>query len=131
MELQLLVANGMSIGNHGMHHRPWAALDTQNLNEELVESKNRLEQMLQKPVNEAACPFGSYNRRVLNSLRQAGYGRVYTSDQGPACADAWIQPRNTVSKKQSLSDIKKMITNQPHVLYRLYRRTKLLIKQIR
>ena len=48
-------------------------------------------------VIEAACPFGSYDRRVLGELRRAGYRKVYTSDRGPAGRGDWLQPRNTVN----------------------------------
>lgn len=130
-QLVSLAEAGMGFGSHGMYHRPWAGLDAPNLKEELVEAKSRLEQVLQTPVNEAACPFGSYNRRVLGMLRRTGYGRVYTSDRGPARSDAWIQPRNTIMQKHNLSDISRMLAPQPPGLPQLWRRLKLLIKRVR
>jgi len=90
---------GMSIGCHGMRHRPWRRLDDASLEEELVEARARLERIAGAPVTEAACPFGSYDRRVLRALRRSGYRTVYTSDRGHAAAGSWIQPRNTVSAR--------------------------------
>jgi hypothetical protein len=63
-----------------------------------VDARRRLEDVVGGEVVEAACPFGSYDRRVLGELRRAGYRRVYTSDRGPARRGDWLQPRNTVRR---------------------------------
>lgn len=94
--VRALAAAGMTIGCHGKHHRAWRGLGESALHEELVEARQALEEIVARPVAEAACPFGSYDRRVLRCLRRAGYERVYTSDRGTARAGAWIQARNTV-----------------------------------
>jgi peptidoglycan/xylan/chitin deacetylase (PgdA/CDA1 family) len=87
---------GMAIGCHGMNHRPWRKLDDAALDEELVEARARLERIVGRPVTAAACPFGSYDRRVLRALRRSGYRTVYTSDGGTATPRGWLQPRTTV-----------------------------------
>jgi peptidoglycan/xylan/chitin deacetylase (PgdA/CDA1 family) len=94
--VRALAAAGMAIGCHGMHHRAWRGLGESALHEELVAAGQALEDIVERPVTEAACPFGSYDRHVLRCLRRAGYERVYTSDRGKARANAWIQARNTV-----------------------------------
>ncbi len=95
--VRTLAAAGMGIGCHGMRHRPWRRLGRHALDEELVESRRLLERIVDRPVREAALPFGSYDRRVLRSLRRHGYRRTYTSDAGMVDPDNWIQARNTVS----------------------------------
>jgi peptidoglycan/xylan/chitin deacetylase (PgdA/CDA1 family) len=95
-DLRELAAAGMSIGCHGMRHRPWRRLDEPTLREELLEAKRRLEGVVPRPVTQAACPFGAYDRRTLRALRRYGYREVYTSDRGTARDDGWIRPRNTV-----------------------------------
>ena len=87
---------GMGIGCHGMRHRPWRGLSDTELHEEHVEAKAMLEQIVERPVTEAACPFGSYDRRVLRSLRRSGYRRVYTSDRGTTGPEHFLQARNTI-----------------------------------
>jgi peptidoglycan/xylan/chitin deacetylase (PgdA/CDA1 family) len=94
--VRALADAGMTIGSHGMRHRPWRALDDGALREELLDARQRLEEIVQRPVAEAGCPFGSYDRRVLGRLRRDGYERVYTSDRGTARAGAWLQARNSV-----------------------------------
>ncbi len=86
----------MRIGSHGMRHRAWRGLDDAALGEELVAAKQELERVLGAPVTEAACPFGSYDRRVLAALRRAGYRHVFTSDRGAARRGEWLQARNTI-----------------------------------
>ena len=129
--LQSLVSAGMTIGSHGMQHRPWAGLSPQDLHEELVGARNRLEQMMGMPISDAACPFGSYNRRVLHALEKSGYNRIYTSDGGPAFAGSWIQPRNTVLRADDLTQIERIVSEVPHGLRRMWRRIKLTLKRWR
>jgi peptidoglycan/xylan/chitin deacetylase (PgdA/CDA1 family) len=92
-----LTAAGMRIGSHGMDHRPWRHLDDRTQHEEFVSAKAVLEQVAERPVTEAACPFGSYDRRVIAGLRAAGYGRVFTSDRGRTRPTDFVQPRNSVT----------------------------------
>jgi peptidoglycan/xylan/chitin deacetylase (PgdA/CDA1 family) len=94
--VRALVAAGMGIGCHGMYHRPWRRLDERALEEELSDARRLLEEAAGRPIDEAACPFGSYDRRVVRALRVHGYRRAYTSDEGTSRPDAWLQPRNTV-----------------------------------
>lgn len=94
--VRALADAGMTIGCHGMHHRRWRQLDDCALHEEIVDARLRLEEVVQRPVTQAACPFGAYDRRVLRSLRRGGYEHVFTSDRGTAAPGAWLQARNTV-----------------------------------
>jgi peptidoglycan/xylan/chitin deacetylase (PgdA/CDA1 family) len=95
-DVRRLRAAGMSIGCHGMRHRPWRGLDRAALRDELVDARAVLEEILEQPVTTASCPFGAYDRRVLSALRRYGYQRVYTSDGGTAAPGSWLQQRNTV-----------------------------------
>jgi peptidoglycan/xylan/chitin deacetylase (PgdA/CDA1 family) len=91
-----LAGAGMEIGCHGMRHRPWRGLGDDDLREELIEAKQVLEGVVGRPVTQAACPFGAYDRRVLRTLRRAGYEGVYTSDRGTARPGDWLQARTSV-----------------------------------
>lgn len=128
-QLRTLARSGMTIGSHGTHHRRWAQLNTCQLYAELHGSRTKLETMLGQTVREAACPFGSYSRRVLRGLRNAGYERVYTSDQGPAKPDEWVSARNTVMRSHTLRDVGSALGTKPHGLSGLGRRLKLKLKQ--
>jgi peptidoglycan/xylan/chitin deacetylase (PgdA/CDA1 family) len=93
---------GMKIGSHGLGHCDWRGLSDAELQEELVGSRRALEELLSVEIDEAACPFGSYDRRVLHGLREAGYRKVYNSDGGSARVGAWLAPRNTVHRELAL-----------------------------
>ena len=96
-DLEAILDAGHALGSHGMRHRPWRGLGCQALAEELSTAKGVLETIGKRPITQLSCPFGSYDRRMLRRARELGYERVFTSDGGPACAHAWLQPRTTIS----------------------------------
>jgi peptidoglycan/xylan/chitin deacetylase (PgdA/CDA1 family) len=95
-DIRELTRAGMTVGCHGMLHRRWAGLDRGSLHEELFDAREIIERIAGVPVLEAACPYGSYDRRAIKSLRYAGYLRVYTSDRGTARLQDFLQARYTV-----------------------------------
>jgi peptidoglycan/xylan/chitin deacetylase (PgdA/CDA1 family) len=126
-DVRSLVEAGMTIGSHGMAHRPWRGLDEDTLRRELVESKDVLEEIVGGPVDVAACPFGSYDRRVLSALRSSGYRHVFTSDQGTARPDDWLQARNTVHRMDGAELLHRIVSARGT----LRRRAKLTAKRWR
>jgi peptidoglycan/xylan/chitin deacetylase (PgdA/CDA1 family) len=92
----------MQIGSHGVNHRDWRAIGPQELRAETADSRTALAELTGAPVSEAACPFGSYDRRVLRALRDAGYERIFTSDGGPGTAGARLMPRTSITTDQPL-----------------------------
>jgi peptidoglycan/xylan/chitin deacetylase (PgdA/CDA1 family) len=95
-EVRELALGGFEIGSHGMRHIDWARCDDASLVCELGRSKEILESVIGKPVTAAAVPFGSYDRRVLNSLARAGYRKIFSSDGGPRLTGGWPTPRQTL-----------------------------------
>jgi peptidoglycan/xylan/chitin deacetylase (PgdA/CDA1 family) len=91
-----LARAGMKIGNHGMRHRSWRSLDAAGVQEELVDARAELAEAAGGPIEEAAFPFGEYDRKALRAVRQAGFTRIYTVDGGSARPDAWAQSRHTI-----------------------------------
>lgn len=129
--VRTLAAAGMEIGCHGMRHRPWRGLDERALREELVQAKEMLEEIVERPVTEAACPFGSYDRRVLRRLRSSNYRTVFTSDRGTARSADFLQARNSVGPIAE-PDLLGRITALDAPLHRaLPRRAKLAVKRWR
>jgi peptidoglycan/xylan/chitin deacetylase (PgdA/CDA1 family) len=121
---------GMSLGSHGMDHVPWRRLGAEAIDREIVRAKRLLEETLQAPVATAACPFGAYDRRTLRALRDAGFGRVYTSDGGRMSASDWLCGRNTVQRSDTAESIERLLNGSGGTAS-LVRRAKRLIKQSR
>ncbi len=101
-DIARLASAGMRIGSHGVHHRDWRTLTEHELHDELAGSRRALGEIVGAEVVEAACPFGSYDRRVLRALRAAGYRRVFSSDGGSASERSWLAPRTSVNRGRPL-----------------------------
>jgi peptidoglycan/xylan/chitin deacetylase (PgdA/CDA1 family) len=121
---------GMSVGSHGMDHVRWRKLAPAAIDREIVAAKQILEDALQAPVDAAACPFGSYDRRTLRALREANFRCVYTSDGGPADSADWLIARNTVRRSDSAESIERLLDNS-RATASVLRRGKGLVKQWR
>ena len=94
--LQALAEAGMTVGTHGAAHRPWTKALATDQDMELENARARIADVTGRPVDTAACPFGAYDRKVLQALRTAGYRTVFTSDARPAHEGNWLQPRYSV-----------------------------------
>jgi peptidoglycan/xylan/chitin deacetylase (PgdA/CDA1 family) len=103
--LRKLSAVGMTIGMHGFDHVEWRGLSDAALRREIEEARAMIEDVVGGPVLDVAIPYGSYDRRVLRCLRDAGYRGVYTSDGGSCLSAAWVKPRTCVTRDMQASDI--------------------------
>lgn len=130
-DVKTLVASGMTIGSHGLAHRPWRSVGTEELRAEMGAS-SILADITSVPVRQAACPFGSYDRRVLSALRDHGYARVYTVDEGHARETAWLQSRYTIRSCDSPAVIEEWAcTPRRPSMSSTVREGKKLIKRLR
>jgi peptidoglycan/xylan/chitin deacetylase (PgdA/CDA1 family) len=107
-QVRELAAAGMTIGSHGFGHRSWRSLDPSALDQELVEAPAAIAEAAGRPVDEASCPFGEYDRRLLGGLRERGFRRVYTVDEAPADPDAWLQARYTIRSTDTAAGLERL-----------------------
>lgn len=89
-----LAGAGQTIGLHGADHLDWRRLDRAGRAREYHEAREVLRELSGQPVDEAAAPFGFYDRQVVADLRGSGFRVLYTSDRGPARNGAFIRSRN-------------------------------------
>lgn len=129
-EIRALISHGMTIGSHGMHHRPWRGLDPSERREEWVDARRCVEEAAGWAVDVVACPLGAYDRATLSALRRLGYRRVFTSDPLPARPNAWLQPRYTVREDSTVDALRRDVAGPPPV-ERARRIAKGLIKRWR
>jgi peptidoglycan/xylan/chitin deacetylase (PgdA/CDA1 family) len=126
-----LIAAGMEIGTHGKDHRDWRGLDESGLHAELVEARQRIEDVCGMAVTKAAIPFGSYDRRVLMRLRREQFACVYTSDRGVGDADAWLKSRDTMDSTWREPEITQVLAADSSRSTRLRRGAARLYKRLR
>jgi peptidoglycan/xylan/chitin deacetylase (PgdA/CDA1 family) len=74
----------VEFGSHAMRHPDLAALDPEQADWEIAESKRRLERQLDRPVIAFAYPFGSgaFEPRLRESVAKAGYRFDFSIRQG-------------------------------------------------
>lgn len=130
-QVRELLAAGMPIGTHGMHHRSWRGMSPGDAHVELVEAREALSQLTGTPVTEAALPLGLYDRRLLADLRRHGYHHVYTTDGARARRTAWAQPRFTVTAADTAQSVRHTMLNRPSPARRVERQAARTIKSLR
>jgi len=74
-QLKQLSENGFEIGSHGMTHSLLIAnyMNDRKVMNELQNSKQWLERVIDKPVNSFCFPAGRYNARMIELAKQVGY----------------------------------------------------------
>jgi peptidoglycan/xylan/chitin deacetylase (PgdA/CDA1 family) len=105
--------DGFEIGSHGLTHTRLTQVSPAEASNEVLESKRRLEDLLQEPIAGLALPFGHYNDAVLHAAWAAGYRRVMTSDFKVANREHRIMPRMGPMAYHSLKDFKWMLEATP------------------
>ena len=79
-ELRRVGAEGLvTIGSHGLSHRPLTSLPIDEARKEISDSKRRLEEGYGKPVTLFSFPLGKFDQTVMNLVREAGYFAAFTS----------------------------------------------------
>ncbi len=130
-DVRTLAKNGMTIGTHGMRHRPWRGLTAGERAAELVEARRELAEAAGAPVTEAALPLGRYDRTVLGELRRLGYARVYSSDRRKTRPGAWLQPRFSVTREDDAASVRAMVLTEPAAPQRIKLAGVGLVKRLR
>ena len=72
-QLGELVEAGMEIGSHGWYHLYLNRVGPAELQKELVDSKKILEERLNAEVQIVAYPFGEYDEKIKQAVKDAGY----------------------------------------------------------
>lgn len=81
-EMREMINNGISFGTHGKRHAILTLLDDQDLEREIKESKEQLEENINKDVKYIAYPNGNYDDRVIRYAKKYGYVAAFTCEQG-------------------------------------------------
>jgi len=106
VQVRELAELGFEIGCHSMTHPYLTDLDDRQLRVEVVEAKDRLEQLTGRPVGHFSCPGGRWDERVACLARESGYVSVATSRVGAntSVTDRFCLARVAVQQGTSLPD---------------------------
>lgn len=130
-DVRELHSGGMKIGSHGMDHRPWRGMSDSMRHTELVRARAIIAEAAGCSVDEAAAPFGSYDRKTLSDLRSLGYAAMHTSDARLATAGKWLQPRFTVRRDHTAESLRGEIIAAESTPRRLVLEAKGVVKRLR
>ena len=75
------ISKKFEIGSHSFSHKNMTKLNSNNLSDELLKSKNALKKITKTKVKCFAYPFGKFNDRVASSVKKSGYIYARTSDE--------------------------------------------------
>lgn len=81
--------NLVTVGSHTMTHPVLPMLDDERARREILESRLKLQRILNRPVTLFSFPYGEFDSRILEWCRSAGYEKVFT-----------IRPSSTTSYGQ-------------------------------
>jgi len=76
--LRAIQSRGFGIGSHTVNHPHLTGLSDARLETELVASRNRIEEVLQKPCRFIAYPYGESDARVRRAAEAAGYTAAFS-----------------------------------------------------
>lgn len=78
---ELSKVNGITIGSHGVVHSDFSSLSREELREELIESKLRLEHLTEKICDLIAFPYGAYNKQTIELCKERGYTNLFGTEK--------------------------------------------------
>lgn len=85
-ELAEVAAAGIEIGNHSLIHHPLDVLSPAQLRTEVVNSRDLLEQRLQRPVRSFAYPHGYHSALVRRVVENSGHDNATEVGRRPHTA---------------------------------------------
>ncbi|MCX7835206.1 MAG: polysaccharide deacetylase family protein [bacterium] len=72
-QIQILIQCGWEIGSHSEHHYSFESLTDHQVQNELISSKHKLEEMFNVKIDGFAFPFGRYQTKHILMAIQSGY----------------------------------------------------------
>jgi peptidoglycan/xylan/chitin deacetylase (PgdA/CDA1 family) len=78
-QLRALPEGLVIIGSHTLTHPMLTKVSRETALHEIVESRKKMQVMLNRPVHYFSFPFGDFNEGLVPLCREAGYSRVFTT----------------------------------------------------
>ena len=80
-QVRAMAQDGITIGSHTMHHSYLPLLQPDRLPEELIRSKQVLEEQIQRPVQFLSYPIGGFVPEAQRIAKEAGYLAACTTNR--------------------------------------------------
>jgi len=109
----------VTIGSHGVTHRPLTNLDDKSLKTELILSKEYIENLIGMEVASFSYPHGAVDKRVRDAVENSGYKCGVTSYAGisNSAFDRYLISRTSIIS----SDSKRVFRQKCHGVWDWYR----------
>ena len=121
-QIRELDSAGVEIGSHSLSHPHLTSLDAKQLKQEVVASKQTLEDKLGKPVTAFAYPYGEYDRRVVESVIDSGYSCAFTTRHLYASRDSNVFQIPRFEPLESVNHLSELFQGQGHRFYHFLNR---------
>ena len=109
--------------NHSFSHRPFGLMkDTEAFIKDLDKSEEKFKRIFHRRPKYYALPFGYYNRKVLDVLKERGYEAVFAQDPGNVGSevDLFRVPRQAIVGSWSkMKNFKRKLRREPLPLKRI------------
>ncbi len=118
-ELKEMLDEGMSIGSHTLSHPRLARIEASQLRAELFDSKKKLEDFLGVEVPSFCYPYGNFNDKVVELVKEAGYKLALSTirDNRNHEADRWRLKRAMVQPGRVGSRFRYTFSPLYHILH--------------
>jgi peptidoglycan/xylan/chitin deacetylase (PgdA/CDA1 family) len=108
--------NGICFGSHGVNHVFLTRRNTETIKYELETSKKILEDRIGKPVHFFSYPYGNYNERIIEFVREAGYDAAFSLQPeilkaGDTANFKYVLPRIAIYRIDDMYAFKSKIGN--------------------
>lgn len=113
-EVRIMRRDNITFGSHTMRHCALSAEQYPSIEQELRDSRKAIETQLGEEVRVLAYPNGSWDRRVVETARQAGYTHAFTTEEGAfrVSSDPMTIPRLNVDDAAVVGKVPSLHTSR-------------------
>lgn len=115
-QIQALLADGWTIGLHSATHTDFYTLTNEDIENQIVSAKQKIENTYKTTAHFFAYPRGRYTPAVISKVKEAGYTGAVSMDDGVINhkTNCFAIPRIGINNSHSLAEFQ--ILNSPSVV---------------
>ncbi len=105
-QLKAMADHRWEIASHSLRHVDLTTLSPKEVSRELTESRDRLSELIDKPVVDLAYPFGACNETVCRAAAVAGYQTGFLAENTTVLENRYAIPRRPVRGDEGMAFFK-------------------------